>query len=313
MNWSNETVLVTGGHGFLGSYVKALIEEKGATVLAPRQIDYDFRHESDVFECFQDSKPTIVIHLAANLGGIGANAANPATFFTDNVLMNTLVLQQAQQSKVKKFIGIGSICAYPKFTPVPFRENCLWDGYPEETNAPYGMAKRMLLIQCQAYRAQYGLNAIYLMPTNLYGAGDNFDSKTSHVIPAIIRKCGEAIQTQADSITLWGDGTPTREFLHVQDAAQGIILAAEHYNSGDPVNLGVGYDISIADLARMIADRMGFKGTIHWDTSKPNGQPLRMLDTSKARLAFGFEAQIDFSEGLTDTIDWYLKEKAVTI
>jgi GDP-L-fucose synthase len=248
----------------------------------------------------------VVFHLAAVVGGIGANRARPGTFFYDNLIMGILLMEEARKRGVEKFITVGTVCSYPKFTPIPFREEDLWNGYPEETNAPYGLAKKMLLVQGQAYRAQYGFNAIYLIPTNLYGPGDKFDLETSHVIPALIRKCVDAKEAGADEIVVWGDGSPTREFLYVADAAEGIVLAAERYDGEEPVNLGSGFEISIKELVEIIKELTGFKGRVRWDTSKPNGQPRRRLDTSKAERLFGFRAKTDFKEGLQRTIDWYL-------
>jgi len=257
---------------------------------------------------YQDAQPDLVIHLAAVVGGIGANRANPGRFFYDNAIMGIQLMEYARQFNVPKFVAVGTICAYPKFTPVPFKEDDLWNGYPEETNAPYGLAKKMMLVQAQAYRAQYGFNAIYLLPVNLYGPRDNFDLETSHVIPALIRKCAEAIREGKDEIVLWGDGSPTREFLYVEDAAEGILLAAERYDGELPVNLGSGHEIAIRDLANLVAREMGFRGRITWDTSKPNGQPRRCLDVSRAERLFGFRAQTPFEDGLKRTIAWYLNE-----
>jgi GDP-L-fucose synthase len=259
----------------------------------------------DVERVYQWARPDIVIHLAAVVGGIGANQANPGQFFYDNLMMGALLMERARLAGVAKFVAVGTICSYPKMTPIPFREEDLWSGYPEETNAPYGLAKKMLLVQAQAYRQQYGFNAIYLLPVNLYGPGDNVDPKSSHVIPALIRKCFEAIDHCEPEIVCWGDGTPTREFLYVDDCAEGIVLATESYDGSEPVNLGTGYEISIKDLTALISELTGFRGRIRWDTTKPNGQPRRCLDTSRAWQLFGFRSKIDFSEGLRRTIDWY--------
>ena len=306
--WSQRRVCVTGGAGFLGQVVtKKLLERGVRDVFIPKIEDYDLVDLADIDQMLADSKPDMIIHLAAQVGGIGANQEHPAEFFYNNLMMGVQLMHRAWQTGVEKFVAIGTICAYPKFTPVPFKEENLWDGYPEETNAPYGLAKKMLLVQAQSYRQQYGYNAIFLLPVNLYGPGDNFDPRSSHVIPALIRKCVEAVRSGRDEIELWGDGSPTREFLYVEDAAEGILLAAEKYNGSEPVNLGSGYEISIKDLAVLIADLTGFKGTLKWDTSKPNGQPRRGLDTSRAQAFFGFKAAMPFKEGLKKTVDWYLE------
>lgn len=304
--WENKRVLVTGGGGFLGGCVVRALRERGCPdVFIPRSREYDLRDLKQVVRIYQHARPHIVIHLAAVVGGIGANWERPAEFFFDNLMMGVQVMDQAWRFGIKKFVGVGTVCAYPKFTPVPFREESLWDGYPEETNAPYGLAKKMLLVQSQAYRQQYGFNSIFLLPTNLYGPGDKFDPRASHVIPALIKKCFDAIVEENDSILVWGDGSPTREFLYVEDAAEGILSAAERYNKSDPVNLGSGFEISIRDLVTLIAKLTGFQGRIEWDTTKPNGQPRRALDTSKAEREFGFRAKMGFEEGLRRTIDWY--------
>jgi GDP-L-fucose synthase len=306
MNWQNKRVLVTGGRGFLGShFLTKLKESRHAATLAPSSSDYDLVREANVIRLYEDFRPHIVIHMAARVGGIGANRANPGKFFYDNLIMGAQLMEFARRYSVEKFVALGTICAYPKFTPIPFREADLWNGYPEETNAPYGLAKKMLLVQADSYRRQYGFNAIYLLPVNLYGPGDNFDLNTSHVIPAMIRKCVTAVRESLREIVLWGTGKPTREFLYVEDAAEGVILAAERYDASEPVNLGSGMEISIRDLATLIARLCNFKGEIVWDTSQPDGQPRRALDISKAETLFGFRANTKFEDGLRRTIDWY--------
>ena len=308
--WKNKRVCVTGGDGFLGSFVQEVLAERGAKdVFIPLIDDYDLTDRDNIKRMLADSKPDVIIHLAALAGGIGANRARPAEFFYKNLMMGVPLMHEAWESGVGKFVAIGTICAYPKFTPVPFQEENLWDGYPEETNAPYGLAKKMLLVQAQAYREQYGFNAIYLLPVNLYGPRDNFNLETSHVIPALIRKMVDARGRGDKEVVLWGDGTPTREFFYAGDAARGIVMAAERYNGSEPVNLGAGMEISIRDLADLIGELSGFEGEIVWDTSKPNGQPRRALDTQRAREFFGFEAQMPFKEGLKNTIGWYLENK----
>jgi GDP-L-fucose synthase len=303
--WSSKRVVVTGGAGFLGSRVVAGLKELGAAdIFVPRSREYDLVRYDDVVRLYRDAQPNLVIHLAARVGGIGANLANPGKFFYDNLMMGAQMMDVARLTGVPKFVAVGTICAYPKFSPVPFKEENLWDGYPEETNAPYGLAKKMLLVQSQAYRQQYGFNSIYLLPVNLYGPGDNSDPATSHVIPAMIRKCIEAIREKRDEIVLWGTGTPTREFLYVDDAAEGILLAAEKYNASDPVNLGSGHEISIRDLATMISDLTGFNGNLVWDPAKPDGQPRRGLDTHRAYELFGFRATTPLETGIQKTIDW---------
>ena len=309
--WRNKVVCVTGGAGFLGSFVtKKLLQHGARQVFIPRIENYDLVQQSEIQRMLNHARPDVVIHLAALAGGIGANRARPADFFYINLMMGVQLMHEAWKSGVKKFVAIGTICAYPKFTPLPFREENLWDGYPEETNAPYGLAKKMLLVQAQAYREQYGFNAVYLLPVNLYGPGDNFNLETSHVIPALIRKCLEAEERNENQVVLWGDGSPTREFLYVDDAAEGIILAAERYNGDEPVNLGSGMELSIKELAMLIARLTGYKGEFIWDTSKPNGQPRRALDVSRAEKHFGFRAQVPFEDGLRRTIEWYRQHRA---
>jgi len=304
--WSNKRILITGGAGFLGSFLVEKLRQKGCKdIFVPRRKDYDLVEMEAVKRLYHDSRPTMVIHLASRVGGIGANQANPGKFFYDNLMMGAQLMEVGRQAGVEKFVTISTICAYPKFTPVPFKEEDLWNGYPEETNAPYGLAKKMLLVQSQAYRQQYGFNSIVLFPVNLYGPRDNFDLLTSHVIPALIRKCLEAKRRGDPNIEVWGDGSPTREFLYVEDAAEGICLAAERYDSSEPVNLGSGMEISIKDLVHTIKRMTGFTGEIIWDTTKPNGQPRRSLDISRAEKHFGFRAKTSFEEGLRRTIAWY--------
>jgi len=308
MNLRTKRILVTGGAGFLGSHVVEALHARGCqSVFIPRSRDYDLRRDEAVERVYAWARPEIVIHLAAVVGGIGANRANPGRFFYDNAIMGIQLMEYARQFGVEKFVAVGTICAYPKFTPTPFREEDLWNGYPEETNAPYGLAKKMMLVQAQAYRAQYGFNAIYLLPVNLYGPGDNSDLESSHVIPALIRKCVEANETGQREIVLWGDGSPTREFLYVKDAAEGLLLATERYDGGEPVNLGTGEEITIRQLAHIIAAEVGFSGNITWDTSKPNGQPRRCLDVSRAERLFGFRATHEFSQGIAKTVAWFLE------
>ncbi len=328
--FSNKRILVTGGAGFLGSFVVEKLQERGCKeIFVPRSKDYDLVEIDAVRRLYRDANPDIVIHLAAVVGGIEANRVNPGKFFYDNLMMGVQMMEVGRQVGIEKFVAVGTVCAYPKFTPVPFKEEDLWNGYPEETNAPYGLAKKMLLVQAQAYREQYGFNAIYLLPVNLYGPRDNFDPKSSHVIPALIKKVVDAetvsskqksvsstaayyVPPTSDSpptVVVWGTGNATREFLYVEDAAEGILLATEHYNKPDPINLGVGFEISIKDLVDLIAKLRNFKGEIVWDASKPNGQPRRKLDISRAEQEFGFRAKTSFEEGLKKTIDWYLKTK----
>ena len=311
IDFSAKRVCVTGGAGFLGTHLLANLRAKGAgDIFVPKYEDYDLVQPDDIARMLEDSAPDIIIHLAAHVGGIGANMAKPAEFFYDNLMMGVQLMHQAYQRGVEKFVAIGTICAYPKFTPIPFKEEHLWDGYPEETNAPYGLAKKMLLVQAQAYRQQYGFNAIFLLPVNLYGPGDNFNPASSHVIPALIRKCLEAKEQGAKEIVAWGDGSPTREFIYVEDAAEGIALATQRYNGAEPVNIGSSFEISIKDLTELIARLTGFEGAIRWDTSKPNGQPRRKLDTARALEYFGFTAKTDFEEGLRRTIAWYQEHRS---
>ncbi len=308
IDFAKDRFLVSGGAGFLGSFVCEKLRARGVSpdrLVVPRRRNYDLTSEQAVRSLYADSRPDVVIHLAAEVGGIGANRANPGRFFFANLAMGLHMIERARLAGVRKFVQIGTICAYPKFTPVPFREEDLWSGYPEETNAPYGIAKKALLVMCQAYRQQYALNAIYLLPVNLYGPRDNFDPATSHVIPALIRKCVEAVRRGDDGIVCWGDGSPTREFLYVEDAAEGILLATERYDAGEPVNIGSGREISIHDLAALIARLTGFAGRIEWDTTQPNGQPRRCLEVTRARELFGFTAATDFETGLRRTVEWY--------
>lgn len=309
MAFQYNRILVTGGSGFLGSYVLEQLRARGCKqVFVPRKAEYDLVEIEAVRRLYEDTRPDLVIHLAAIVGGIGANRNNPGRFFYENLMMGVQLMEEARLRGVAKFIATGTICAYPKFTPVPFKEEHLWNGYPEETNAPYGLAKKMMLVQSQAYRAQYGFNSIFLLPVNLYGPRDNFDPESSHVIPALIRKCVEAIRSNADQIVCWGTGNATREFLHANDCAEGLLLAAEKYDKSEPVNLGAGFEISIKDLMEKICRLTGFTGRIIWDASKPDGQPRRCLDTSRAAKEFGFQARIGFDEGLRQTIEWYQQE-----
>lgn len=304
--WHSRRVVVTGGAGFLGSYVVRRLAAAGcSSVVVPRSAQYDLRDHQAIERLFEDARPDLVIHLAAVVGGIGANRKNPGPYFYDNLMMGVGLLEEARRRGIEKFVAMGTVCSYPKFTPVPFREADLWNGYPEETNAPYGMAKKMMLVQSQAYREQYDFNSIFLLGVNLYGPRDNFDLQSSHVIPALIRKCVDAVERGESRIEVWGTGKATREFLYADDCARAILLAAEHYNSSEPVNIGTGFEISIADLAQLIARLAGFTGEFIWDSSKPDGQPRRCLETSRAREAFGFSAEVPFEEGLKNTIDWY--------
>ena len=302
----DKRIVVTGGAGFLGTHLIRRLQQMGCrNIFVPIHTDYDLTRIDAVERLFAEHRPEVVIHLAAVVGGIGANRAKPGRFFYDNAIMGIQLIEAARRHGVEKTVVLGTICAYPKFTPVPFREEDLWNGYPEETNAPYGIAKKALLVQCQAYREKYGMNAVFLLPVNLYGPGDNFDLESSHVIPALIRKCVEAVEKGRDEIVLWGDGSPTREFLYVEDAAEGIVLAAKRYDKPDPVNLGSGMEISIRDLAASVASMSGFSGRITWDPTKPKGQPRRSLDVSRAEREFGFRATTPFDFGLRKTIEWY--------
>ena len=299
-------ILITGGAGFLGGYVVNRLRELGCKhLLVYRSSEFDLRSPAETARLFSETRPQVVIHLAAVVGGIGANLANPGKFFYDNLMMGVDVFEQARLHRVEKVVAIGTVCAYPKFTPVPFREEDLWNGYPEETNAPYGIAKKMLLVQAQGYRQQYGLNSIYLLPVNLYGPGDSFDPEKSHVIPALIKKCFDAIRAGADHIEVWGTGAASREFLYVEDCARAIVQATQHYDKPDPVNLGAGREIRIRDLVQLISELSGFRGAILWDSSKPDGQPRRCLDVSRAQREFGFRAETDFRAGLLKNIEWY--------
>jgi GDP-L-fucose synthase len=312
-DWPAQRVLVTGGAGFLGSYVVEGLKARGAgAVIIPRSAEYDLVDDRAVARLYADARPTLVLHLAARVGGIGANRANPGKFFYDNLMMGTQVFEHGRRVGLPKMVALGTICAYPKFAPVPFHEDEIWNGYPEETNAPYGLAKKMLLVQSQAYRQQYGFNSVVLFPVNLYGPRDNFDLESSHVIPALIRKCLEARDAGQRTLEVWGDGSASREFLHARDAAEGILAAAEKYDSSDPVNLGAGFEIKVRDLVPLVAKACGFTGAIAWDTTRPNGQPRRMLDTSRALERFGWRATTPFEEGLRETVAWYENERERT-
>jgi GDP-L-fucose synthase len=309
--WRDRRVVVTGGAGFLGSFVVERLRASGCRhIVVPRSREYDLRHEAAVARLLESARPDVILHLAAVVGGIGANRDNPGRFLYDNLMMGAPLMEQARIAGVGKFVTLGTICSYPKFTPVPFREEDLWSGYPEETNAPYGLAKKILLVQGQAYRQQYGFNSIHLLPVNLYGPRDNFDPASSHVIPALIKKCMDAIDSGASKVEVWGTGRATREFLYVEDAAEGIVLAAERYDGAEPVNLGAGFEISIRDLVREVARATGFTGAIEWDATKPDGQPRRCLDTSRAERLFGFRAHTGFEEGLRRTVEWYRGHRA---
>ncbi len=308
--FENRRIVVTGGAGFLGGYITEKLQKRGCkSILVPKIEDYDLVNINDINRMYNDMKPDIVIHLAAVVGGIGANREHPGEFFYQNLMMGVQLIEQGRLRNIEKFVAIGTVCAYPKFTPVPFKEEDIWNGYPEETNAPYGLAKKMLLVQSQSYRAEYGFNSIFLLPVNLYGPGDNFDPARSHVIPALIKKCIDSIDSGADHIQCWGTGSASREFIYVADAAEGILLATEHYNGPEPVNIGAGFEITIKELLEKIVELTGFTGEIRWDSSKPDGQPRRRLDVSKAKKYFGFEAKTSFDEGLKNTIDWYRKHK----
>jgi len=310
--WSGKRVTVTGGNGFLGRPLVRLLEGAGAKVTTFSSHEYNLTHQSEVTRMYEDQRPELVIHLAAKVGGIGANRDNPGSFFYENAIMGIELMEQARRYDVNKFVQIGTVCAYPKFAPIPFSEDDLWNGYPEETNAPYGLAKKMLLVQSQAYREQYGFNGIYLLPVNLYGPGDNVDPRSSHVIPALIRKCVEAGERNAPSVEVWGTGTATREFLYVEDAARAIVMAAERYNKPEPVNIGSSVEISIKELVELIVDLTGFKGKVEWDRTKPDGQPRRKLSVDRADKEFGFRSSTPFREGLQETIRWYREVMATT-
>jgi GDP-L-fucose synthase len=305
LSLASKRVVVTGGHGFLGRHVVAALESRGSIVFAPRKAQYDLTNDPDVARMYADLAPDVVVHLAAVVGGIGANRDSPGRFFFENVMLGALTLEHARRHGVEKFVGVGTICAYPKLAPVPFMERDLWNGYPEETNAAYGIAKKMLLVQGQAYRQQYGFNAIHLLPVNLYGPHDNFDPRSSHVIPALVRKCLEATEIGATEVVCWGTGNATREFLFVEDCAEAIVLATERYDGEEPVNIGAGFEIRIRELAELVAELTGFTGRLTFDASKPDGQPRRMLDVTRAQSQFGFKATTDFRDGLRRTIDWY--------
>ena len=307
---NNKRITVTGGKGFLGKHILKKLADKGCANVSVADLpEYNLVRLEDIRRMYDTQKPDIVIHLAAKVGGIGFNQEKPGELFYDNIMMGVQLIHEAHLRGIEKFVALGTICAYPKFTPVPFKEDDLWNGYPEETNAPYGLAKKMMLVQSQAYRQQYGFNSIFLLPVNLYGPGDNFDPKSSHVIPALIKKCVDAIRSNENEIVIWGTGSATREFFYVEDAAEAIVKATEEYNSSDPVNIGAGFEISIRDLANLIVELTGFKGKLTWDHTKPDGQPRRMLDTTRAQSAFNFKSQTDFREGLKKTIDWYRQKE----
>jgi GDP-L-fucose synthase len=309
MFWKNKRVLITGGTGFVGSHLTSKLETLGATVIAPSHEEYDLVDIDQIKKMYRDNPCDMVIHLAAVVGGIGINREHPGKFFYDNLMMGVQLIDQAKQFNIPKFVAMGTVCAYPKILPLPFKEEDLWNGYPEETNAPYGLAKKMMLVQSQAYRHEYGYNSIFLLPVNLYGPGDNFNPNSSHVIPALIKKCVDAVESKSDHIDVWGTGAASREFLYVDDAVEGILLAAEKYNDSEPVNLGSSNEIYIKDLVELIAKLVGFKGDIRWDSSKPDGQPRRKLDTHRAKEFFGFESTTTFETGLKTTIDWFMKNK----
>lgn len=302
----DKRITVTGGKGFLGKHLIKKLQDKGYGKIAVADLpEYNLVNRGDIQRMYEATKPDVVIHLAAKVGGIGFNQDNPAPLFYDNIMMGVQLIHEGYLSKIDKFVALGTICAYPKFTPVPFKEDDIWDGYPEETNAPYGLAKKMMLVQSQAYRSQYGFNSIFILPVNLYGPGDNFDPRSSHVIPALIKKCVDAVAAKEREISVWGTGKATREFFYVEDAAEAIVLAMEKYDRSDPVNIGAGFEISIRDLVGLIVELSGFKGKVIWDKTKPDGQPRRMLDTTRAYHEFGFKAQTDFRAGLAKTIEWY--------
>ena len=308
--FKDRRIVITGGAGFLGSYVIEGLRKRGCkNILVPKIEDYDLVKMDDIVRMYKDMKPDIVIHLAAVVGGIGANRMHPGEFFYKNLMMGVQLIEQGRLNNIEKFAAIGTVCAYPKFTPVPFKEDDIWNGYPEETNAPYGLAKKMLLVQSQAYRQEYGFNSIFLLPVNLYGPRDNFDPQSSHVIPALIKKCVDAIETDADHIECWGTGAASREFIYAADAAEGILLATEFFNGPEPVNIGAGFEIKIKDLVEKIVKITGFKGRIQWDASKPDGQPRRRLDTARAKKLFGFTAKTSFDDGLKATVDWYIADR----
>jgi GDP-L-fucose synthase len=309
MDLQGRRIVVTGGAGFLGSHVTSDLRTRGAEVIVPRKKDYDLVEREAARRLVRDSRPDVVVHLAARVGGIGANRENPGSFFFDNLLMGVQLVEECRLARVPKVVTVGTICSYPRLTPVPFREDDLWNGYPEETNAPYGLAKKMLLVQGQSYRQQYGMNVVHLLPVNLYGPGDNFDPSSSHVIPALMKKCQDALDSKSPFIEVWGTGKASREFLYVEDAARGIGLATERYDGAEPVNLGAGFEVTIHDLVDLIARLMGFTGEIRWDADKPDGQPRRCLDTSRAERLFGFRAATGFEEGLRRTIEWYRKQR----